>query len=57
MQGEMSDKEHGANESGAEGNLDWVLLLVLGAFSGGDPEKAKEFLENMIREADDGNGQ
>lgn len=48
------ENDRGANESGAEGNVDWALLLLVLVFTDGDPEKAKALLETKLKEVDDG---
>lgn len=52
MQDETSAKDRGANESGAEGNVDWALLLLLLVFTEGDPDRMKALLEKR-KENDD----
>ena len=52
MQDETLGKDRGANESGEEGNVDWALLLLLLAFSEGDPERMKALLEERKEDND-----
>lgn len=50
------ENDRSKNESGAEGNVDWALLLLILAFTEGDPEKAKALIEMKLKEVDDGKG-
>lgn len=46
------ENDRSTNESGAEGNVDWALLLLLLVFTEGDTDRMKAFLEKRTEDND-----